>query len=404
MLENILLNLQMVINFFIYRLIFKKIFSHNYIMDINIETLNLQTNEGILTDDVTLEYLQQNYYDINTLNQQGYMNYATASSTFVQYSNISDITKAITSLSSLTVTGTTLLRDNATALSSFNVAGQTLLQGSVTSASSFNVLGQTNLMGSLFVTGVTILLSGGMISAGTFNANSNSILRGNVNMNSDLYVSGITNLKQTNIGNIINVESVINNKVDNTTLTSYLKINDAAATYLTQTDAANTYLTISNGTSISTGSLVNPKLNGIINVNGYMLEKINFNTINTTAGTILGTQWVNGLIGISATGNTILRIPSAYEIYNTTLSKLGGIGNSFRTWITSESLYSKAITLVANNTSSITTLYPSYGSPSVTTGSMLLNYGQSSINTTQYRYEFITRLDSMSTMSIFRVQ
>jgi hypothetical protein len=386
-------------------------------METNIDTLNLQTNEGILTDDVTLEYLQQNYYDINTLNQQGYMNYATGSSVFIPYSNISAISNSITSLSSLTVTGntttlssfnvagTTLLQGNTTTLSSFNVMGQTLLQGSVTSASSLNVLGQTNLMGNLFVTGVTILLSGGMISAGTFNVNSNSILRGTVNINSDLNVSGITNLKQTNIGNIINIESVINNKVDNITLASYLKTTDATTTYLSKTEAADTYLTITGGSNISTGSIVNPNLSGAVNINGYMLEKLNFNRLNITAGTILGNQWVNGVVGVGLTGNILLRLPSAFEIYNTTLSKLGGIGNSFHTWITCESSYGKGITLIANNTSSITTLYPSYGSlTSVTTGSILLNYGQSSINTTQYRYEFITRLDSMTTMSIFRVQ
>lgn len=307
-------------------------------------------NVGSIND---VETVLNNKVNTNTLNNYYTKSYIDG----MQYLN-----KAIADTLYAPITSPSVLQ-------TLNVAGDSSLVGNVTTYSNLNVSGKATINGGIVVSGNTYVL-GGITSIGKNNFNGN------------IAVSGTTSLQTTSIGSIQNVESTINSKADISSL----------ASYLTKTDAASTYATI---TSVSN-----------FNINGYDLTRFNFNVIETSCS-VLGSQWVNGMIGVKETPGLSLTItlPSAFEIFNTTFSSLAPIGSCFNTYINYQLGTSRNdIYINTNNTMSLTTLYNGYGFSDPVTNSLQIHCQGTYLPPFKGQYShFITRIDSMTSMSVFRL-
>ena len=338
----------------------------------NLQTLNVN---GINVNDIIVN----NSSNLQTLNVDGSSNLQTLNvyESSNLFSNLS--VSGHTTLRSLNVTGTTNLLSNLIVYDNIYVSGTSNL-GYINVANTINVSGNTNLNNvtvnnailqntntySLNVTGTTKLF-------GNLSVTGTSVMN-------NLTVTGTTNLQYLNLGYINNVEATVNNKVDNVTLTSYL----------TKMDAASTYVQI---TSITP-----------LNVNGYDFTIYNFNTFATTT-TILGSEWLNGYIGLGQTNDLTITLPSAYEVVNTTLSQIAPIGACFHTYMNYQLGTGRYnIQLNANNISSTTYLYDGYGFSNPTTDSLLIRVTTDNAPYfSKYSTHFITRIDNLTTMSIFKV-
>jgi hypothetical protein len=297
--------------------------------------------ETVLNNKVDTSTLN-NYYTKSYINDQQFLNKATADTLYAP----------ITSPS---------------VLPTLSVAGISTLVGNVSMLSNLNVGGKTTVNGEIVVSGNAYAL-GGITSIGINKFNGN------------LNVSGTTTLQSLSLGSISNVESTINSKADTSSLSSYL----------TKTDAASTYATIS---SVSH-----------FNVNGYDLTRLNFNIIGTSCS-ILGSQWVNGMIGVNETPELTITLPSAFEIINTTFSGLAPIGSCFNTYINYQLGTSRNnIYINTNNTSSITTIYDGYGFSNPIRDSLQIHCQGTYLPSFKGQYShFITRIDSMTSMSVFKL-
>lgn len=298
--------------------------------------------EAVLNNKVDTNTLINNYYTKSYIDGMQYLNKATADTLYAP----------ITSPS---------------VLQTLNVAGVSTLVGNVTAYSDLNVGGKASVNGNLVVSGNTYVL-GGITSIGMNK------------FNGSMSVTGPTTLQSLSVGSIQNVESTINSKVDSSSLTSYL----------TKTDAANTYATIS---SVSN-----------FNVNGYDLTRYNFNIVESSCN-ILGPQWVNGMIGVKETLSLSITLPSAFEIINTTFSRLAPVGSCFNTYINYQLGTSRNdIYINTNNTSSLTTLYNGYGFSDPITKTLQIHCQGTYLPPFKGQYShFITRIDSMTSMSVFRL-
>jgi hypothetical protein len=198
----------------------------------------------------------------------------------------------------------------------------------------------------------------------------------------NINVTGLTTLGLTSIGNIPDVETAINMKADISTLSSYL----------TKVEAANTYATITSVTPI--------------NINGFDLVNYKFLQLNTST-TILGSQWVNNVIGIPSTPTFTITLPSAFEIINTTLSGLAPIGSCFHTYLNYELGTGRNDIIIKTNNAntSLTTIYEGFGyiSPVTDQIKLVLNKSYAPIFE-PYTTHFISRIDSMTSMTIFKIQ
>ena len=198
----------------------------------------------------------------------------------------------------------------------------------------------------------------------------------------NINVTGLTTLGLTSIGNIPDVETAINMKADISALSSYL----------TKVEAANTYATITSVTPI--------------NINGFDLVNYKFLQLNTST-TILGSQWINNVIGIPSTSTFTITLPSAFEIINTTLSGLAPIGSCFHTYLNYELGTGRNDIIIKTNNryNSLTTIYEGFGYTTPVTDQLKLAVHRSYAPIFEpYTTHFISRIDSMTSMTIFKIQ
>ena len=241
-------------------------------------------------------------------------------------------------------------------VTSLTVLGDTNLLGPVTTYSQLNILGKANMKDVLVVSG-TIYGLGGASIIGNLNAT------------------------KISVGSISNVETAINSKADITTLSSYL----------TKTEASQTYATITQ---------VSP-----LNINGYDLVRFNFTKL-ISSSTLLGSQWANGFIGLADTNTFTIILPSAYEIINTTLIGIAPAGSCFHTYMSYQlGIGRYDIILKTNNTNnSLTTIYDGYGFSEPQTDQLMIKVQRSYAPVFEpYYTHFITRIDSGTSMSIFKL-
>jgi hypothetical protein len=297
--------------------------------------------------------------------------------------------------SNLAVSGSTQIGANLAVGGNLSVTGSTVMNGNLSVSGNTNISGtlrfsgNTTLYGDLTVTGKTTLI--GMIEfSGPTTIHGDVTVFGRLNVvdpvsfRSGLNVTGTTNMEYLNLGNIVDVEAEINSKVDNITL----------STYLTKPEAEMTYAKISAVSHFM--------------VNGVDISRYRFNIIPGDCG-ITGDMWANGYIGVmNPTGrvlSTAITLPSAFEVIHTTLSDLAPPSGCFNTYMTYQLGTDRYdIKLYANNTSSITYIYDGYGFSEPSTTGITIETDRESVRALRKYYShFITRIDNMSTMSVFRL-
>ena len=402
--------------------------------------------------------------DEQIININGILNFDRSSVSTLTVLGNSYLVGDVTAYSKLNVIGKTTLKDalvvsgpicglgGIAAISSFSVIGKSTFNGDVTITGKLDASGisYSNIdLNSLNVTGTTTLnlldVSGNSTFNGTIDVSGNSTfndvtINGNLNantinllsldvsgnstfndvtINGDLQVSslkfsdltldnlnvtgqttlnlldvtgisnftninvtGLTTLGLTSIGNIPDVETAINMKADISALSSYL----------TKVEAANTYATITSVTPI--------------NINGFDLVNYKFLQLNTST-TILGSQWINNVIGIPSTSTFTITLPSAFEIINTTLSGLAPIGSCFHTYLNYELGTGRNDIIIKTNNryNSLTTIYEGFGYTTPVTDQLKLAVHRSYAPIFEpYTTHFISRIDSMTSMTIFKIQ
>ena len=252
----------------------------------------------ILNGDITLQNITSNsttniiYYDTNSKNiSYGLLPSNSSLSTL----NVSGPVTLLSSLnvsgntilnntvsinSSLNVSGNTILNNITTCLSSLNVSGNTVLNNLITIKSTLNVSGNTILNNSVTINS-TLNVSSPITCLSSLNISGNTILNNLVTINSTLNVSGntILNSAVTNKSTLINIGA--------TTCLSTLNV--SGITVFNNAISINSTLNLSGYTIITSGNIGSQSVSyansaGSVSIatNAYNLYTNNNDSTNST--------------------------------------------------------------------------------------------------------------------------
>ena len=312
---------------------------------------------------------------------------------------------------SLSVTGIIMIDNVVTMNNELIVNNNTTMQtatiGYLTLNDGCDINGPLNINSNLVVMNDSTF---NIINVDSINVTNDTIVN-NINV-ANLYSSGITVLTDANIMNSFNVNGeatftsvlAVSLQVDNDTTLQNVIINGDNNINGNQVVVGT--LNVDGETTLNNNLIVNniigpTTISGGLTSNGPFLTQMNFNVFSDSSISLIASNWINGVIGISHPDSTIITLPSASDI-NQMLNNPAP-NTCFTTYISHQLGYNNTISLVANTyDDSTTTFYDGYGYSDPTTDTMIFNTGMID-PIGKYSYQFITRIDDSFSISIFKI-
>jgi len=329
---------------------------------------------------------------------------------------------SINTSSSLNVSGNSILRGNILALSGLNINGISNFQNNVNITGNVNVTGATYLpslhLGNItnveaainnmnisgFSSYYTISETNNLLSSYYNKTATSTILENYYNMTTTSYlyvpqynISGTTPITVNNslningilsVGGITDIAQTINNKLNSSIINNYYSKNEINnMNYINMMTATSRFM------PIGSGGVDEP----------YDIDRMTFNELDLNQNNVLtASMFVNNYIRITNNNTSTLILPSAHEIIYGLFNGNVLIGTTFPIYISHNLGSLQSLYIQPNNTNPSFTTYLSFDFDMHNMDTTLL-IGAPGYSRNLYSHHLVTRIDSMTSMTVFKL-